>query len=481
MKKLLLTLILLPTCFAQAAVPRDKATLLEVALRGAPEPRPSLKYRLLPPAMDKVAGDAAPLYLLAAGSWPQGSANFADQQLTPEEAAAWNAAPGSTWSSVLLEAPLPRLKSPELEKCLATMSGTYPMLQLAALREQCNWQLPIRDQGFATLLPHLATLPNIARTVCVKARSEIARGDFDAAIKTLRINFAMARNLDSDAVLIQQLVAAAIVRMSLERIAEAISQPGCPNLYWALTDLPQPLFDSRAALDLERAAIYWTLPELRKAKEGSFTDHDWRTMFGRLEPMIGLDGKAQPNQPLEKKMAMFAAALMSYPAARQHLLDRGMTVEQVDQMPRTAAIARYYVESYDEVYDDMIKWASLPYWQSRERAKTFDQVLGRKVKEERANLLMLVIPAVHRAVLAVYKVDRQVSVLRTIEAIRAHAAANGGKLPASLAAVTEMPIPHDPLTGKPMVYAVEGDIGWLESLEVDLAPDGLAVKITASK
>lgn len=481
MKTTLITLFVLCTSVAHAAGPATQPATVDVTIRPAAEPRPALRYRLLPPVVDTITGDAAPLYLLAAGAWPQGDANFADKTLTPEEVAKWQVADGASWSTALLEVPLSKLKSPELDRCLANLSGAYPMLQLASLRETCNWNLPIREQGFATLLPHLATLRNVARLVCLKARAEVARGDFDAAIATLRVNFALARNLDRDPVLIQQLVAAAIARMSLERIAEAIGQPGCPNLYWALADLPRPLFDSRRALEMERAAVYWSLPELRKVKDGSFTDRDWQTMVMRLEPMIGMDAQPQAKPKLENKLTMFAAALMAYPAARKHFIDRGMTAEQVDAMPKTTAIARYYVESYEEVYDEMVKWAMVPHWQSREGAKRFDNMLGRRVKEERSNLLMLVIPAVQKAVTATRKVDRHAAALQTVEAIRGYAAANEGKLPPTLAAITEMPVPNDPFTGKPMVYTVDGDTAKLESLQVDQPTDGLVVKLTAGK
>ena len=40
-----------------------------------------------------------------------------------------------------------------------------------------------------------------------------------------------------------------------------------------------------------------------------------------------------------------------------------------------------------------------------------------------------------------------------------HAAANGGKLPATLADVTVVPVPLDPVTGKPFDYRLEGDDG----------------------
>jgi hypothetical protein len=44
-----------------------------------------------------------------------------------------------------------------------------------------------------------------------------------------------------------------------------------------------------------------------------------------------------------------------------------------------------------------------------------------------------------------------------VEAVRLHAAKHDGKLPATLADVTEVPVPADPATGQPFEYAVVGN------------------------
>ena len=43
--------------------------------------------------------------------------------------------------------------------------------------------------------------------------------------------------------------------------------------------------------------------------------------------------------------------------------------------------------------------------------------------------------------------------LCAVEAVRLQAAANGGRMPESLEAVTIVPVPHDPVTGKPFPYS----------------------------
>jgi hypothetical protein len=59
-------------------------------------------------------------------------------------------------------------------------------------------------------------------------------------------------------------------------------------------------------------------------------------------------------------------------------------------------------------------------------------------------------------------VDRKIAALRTIEALRLYAAAHGGQLPDRLAEVTAVPMPIDPVTGRPFEYTRKGDTATLE-------------------
>jgi hypothetical protein len=55
--------------------------------------------------------------------------------------------------------------------------------------------------------------------------------------------------------------------------------------------------------------------------------------------------------------------------------------------------------------------------------------------------------------------------LRVIEAIRMHAAATGS-LPKSLGEIKAVPVPANPVTGKPFAYSLQGETA---TLEIDAA------------
>ena len=65
-------------------------------------------------------------------------------------------------------------------------------------------------------------------------------------------------------------------------------------------------------------------------------------------------------------------------------------------------------------------------------------------------------PAYELARLKMKKLDRQVAALQCVEALKLYAGAHEGKFPNALADVTGVPVPPDPLTGKPFVYIRTG-------------------------
>ncbi len=62
---------------------------------------------------------------------------------------------------------------------------------------------------------------------------------------------------------------------------------------------------------------------------------------------------------------------------------------------------------------------------------------------------------------AVARNDREIAVLRTIEALRMYAAANEGRLPEKLSDLT-VPVPIDAVTGKPFEYQLRDDTAVIE-------------------
>ena len=126
---------------------------------------------------------------------------------------------------------------------------------------------------------------------------------------------------------------------------------------------------------------------------------------------------------------------------------------------------RALVANYRDMRDDVFKLSYLPYRQARPLAVAVEQQQKPQVTGPLAILNELQ-PSVAACLTAQVRLDRRIAAIRTIEAIRLHAAAHDGQLPESLDQITEVPIPDDPATGKPFEYHREGAAALLVAADV---------------
>ena len=151
----------------------------------------------------------------------------------------------------LLAMPLKELPAQELQDY-----GRFALSQAdwAARLDNPDWQilLKLKADGIDLLLPDVQQIRALARALQVRFRAEIALGRFDDAIRTAKTMFAMSRHLGEHPTLIGNLVGIAIATMAIGPLEEMLEQPGCPNLYWALTNLPSPLIPLDKGMDGER-------------------------------------------------------------------------------------------------------------------------------------------------------------------------------------------------------------------------------------
>jgi hypothetical protein len=175
----------------------------------------------------------------------------------------------------------------------------------------------------------------------------------------------------------------------------------------------------------------------------------------RLEHLMG----DRPHERTQFRLALIAITAKAYPEAKRYLLLEGLPTETVETMPRFQVVLLFALAEYNRLFDEMLKWQGLPYWQARPGLeKAMEGVREEKIRAgelERIPLAALLIPAVHNVVFATTRIDRKVAALRCIEAIRLYNAGHEGKFPGALTEITEVPIPIDPVTGKDFEYKME--------------------------
>jgi hypothetical protein len=97
-----------------------------------------------------------------------------------------------------------------------------------------------------------------------------------------------------------------------------------------------------------------------------------------------------------------------------------------------------------EVYrDDLMKWTQLP----ARQLPTEECMAPHGAFSELP-------PGVRKVLQARDRCQQHIALLTVVEAVRAYAAKNGGKLPPALEAI-ELPVPVDPFTGKAFVYELK--------------------------
>ena len=148
------------------------------------------------------------------------------------------------------------LRDEKVRAVILGWTGKINEIKRASQCEYCDWQLPIREYGFATLLAELQQTRSYARLLAPYARLQIAEGKYDDAIQTLQAGYALGRHVANGPTFVHNLVGCSIVGMMSDQVRELIQQPEAPNLYWALTDLPRPIIDFRSGTDAEYDSLF---------------------------------------------------------------------------------------------------------------------------------------------------------------------------------------------------------------------------------
>ena len=384
------------------AADEDQVQTVKLVLHPAAEPREALKYPLLPPLLDCKPGNAAIIYDKIALQL----AENAKMKKALDKAA--------DWSNV----PLDKLPRGEVRKTLAECRMMLEDLDMAARREHCDWELPIREKSFLSIiLPHLIKIREMSRVVALKARLEIAEGRLEDAIHTLQTGFPMARQVAQGQTLVNGLVGMAIEELMAKRVEELIAQPAAPNLYWSLTMLPRPFIDLHPALETEMNSLYLIIPGLRGIKEDRRDLSYWQHWIDELDVMMRDIQGYSPE--LGWRPLFTVLALKAYPVAKRALIAEGRSPQEVEAMPVPQVIVLHTLGTYRELCDRSFKWLFVPYWEGHAGLQEANRYLKREVRNpELVPVASLLLPPVSQVQAATARSDRSIVVLRTIEALR---------------------------------------------------------------
>ena len=419
-----------PPCWADQTT-SDPETLIRLTVSPAAAPKPALRYQLLPEVQELNPGNPIQNYFKC----------FMEQQKFFFDKEAFRR------REKLLAMPLKELPAQELRDY-----GGFALRQAdwAARLDNPDWQilLKVKTDGVGLLLPDLADLRNLAPALKVRFRAEVALGRFDDALRTAKTMFALARHLGEHPTLVGNLVGLTSANTAIGPLEEMLEQPGCPNLYWALTNLPNPLIPLDKGMEGERAL---TLSEFRDLDASAPMSVDQLTRFlAHTDSLLG-DGK--PSKPGESRArAWLDARTMDeglLGAARRRLVEHGLPEGRLRRFPADQVILLDAKREYDVGLDDLRKLVNLPAWQA--------EALAAQTKPARESALFadVLLQGIYQVRRKQVRLEQRIALLRHVEALRLYAAEHHGTLPAKLSEIP-VPLPDDPFTGKPFRYEVQG-------------------------
>lgn len=432
-------------------------TIFKMTVTPAAEPEPALKHRLILREIDEKAGDASSMYYRAILA----SQNVT-KQLKDKYGDAFEDAIGD-WSHG--DVPVDKIRD---AAAIIEQSAVISNLREAARRRTCDWGFEAQSISgpdlYMFLLPEMQESRQLSRFLAGRARVAIADGRYDDALETLRINVKMARDVAVEPFLVCGLVGVAEAGIGENVMIHLIAAPNSPNLYWALTELPDPLIDMRPGVRFEMSSFQRIFPFLHDPETQEHSPEEWAHLLAHgITDMAPISGGPVFHNETLSQAAVAGLGLATYSSAKARLVAAGWDAQRVEQMPVGQVIAIDSSHEYRRIADQLEKQWYLPYHvQDRDADRTMLEFSSNKLERGYGRLLAaILLPAVNSARTAQQRLQWQTDGLRTVEAIRMHAAKTGA-LPARLEDIDVVPAPVNRATGKLYQYQLKGDTAVLE-------------------
>ena len=426
---------LLLAAVALVASPNDVSaaeTSVRLEVEPMPESKPAFKYQLLPELRELNPGNAAQDYVKC---FMEQRAFFFGKEATADRA---------RYQTMPL-AELARIKLPGY--------GGFALRQAdwAARLDTVDWQALGRIQtgGIEQLPAELGPMQVLARALHVRFRGEVAGRQYPDAIRTAKTVLALGRHLGEHPTGLASLVGLSVAHLGVGTLTEMVQQPRCPNLYWALTDLPCPLVDLRKGVHGDRTRV---AAELRLVRDdAAMTEAELEAFVSRLSGLVNFarEQAGHPPRNLRAELAVRVNDPEYQSAARQRLTDAGSAPFFVLRIPPMQVALLDDKLAYEIHRDEHLKYLAVPLWQLGSSSG------NAAPSSDRDTLFTDLLPPIIKLRQTQGALEQEIALLRHVEALRLHAAEHSGTLPATLSQIS-VPLPSDPFTGKPFVYTVEG-------------------------
>jgi hypothetical protein len=440
---------------------------MQLEVHAQPEPQPALKYRLIDDVSVQKDRNAAVYYLRAIGFLEEGPARDAltkycatQSELAKNENKSPLDLPPYVWETMKPS----DLPIDDVKKYLSLKSFQPRDLREAQQCKYADFERHIEnsENPAGVLLSDVAILRyQVARDQILRCRLAIAEDRIDDAFEVMRQQFATARHLGQDVTLVSNLIGCSIAEYALDDLLMLIQHPDCPNLYWALASLPDPLVSLENSLDFEGRFLFEQNKLLKQIDRKHQNDELTQLAITQLAESL-VEVQIEGWYPLkhdEARVKLVKAIETSAPAAREYLEKVVKTpTDEVESMETNHLGLVAIVEYAKSRGDKLTKLAHLPFWQLIQ-TEDFRNFSGEQTTENAIGELTAIChsfaatPDIYRTQA---KIQRRINLLQCVEAVRMYAAENDGKLPSSLEDM-RLPAPLDPFTDIGFEYSMSAN------------------------
>ena len=409
----------------------------------ASEPKPVFRYRFWPHESSLHPGSAQ-LHYFRAMTFMNSKPDVVSQITKLSE---WDADPDLTEERAVLDA----------------MKSSLEELQALALCEDISWGARLRDirgpAGYYVSFEDVQPARNLARLLRIQARVQVRENDFEAAARTIQAGHRLAALIGNGESVIQRLIGVALNAIMRDTIEYMIQTPGCPNLYWAMATVPQPLVQMRRSIELELDGIHRAFPVLREAAAADWNEeqanHEWVAAITQLKE---LTGKSNDPANLQILTAMDITPFVEPAALR--LKAGGWTDDAIAKMAASGIVMADAATELDRMADELMKGELLPRSQRQRTGQAAFQLYTQWIEKEMttsagALFASVLFPGILQIDVAEGRCPTMYRRLMTLEAIRMYAASHSGEAPESLDQLTAAPALNSLETEQPFEYRIE--------------------------
>ena len=331
----------------------------------------------------------------------------------------------------------------------------YEQLRRAAYIRDADWNYPINEDPMNNIL-----LPDVqmgrvfvGRGLPLYIRKQVADGKPELAQEAILVGLACSRHYARTPFPVCSLVGVGCAKKVLNQADLIVQLPDADNLFWAYQKLPRPLFELQNVASMETIWIEKSIPSLMQRPWPAHEETDEWLAIGTQLAGLDLVDVAGMNQ-IEK-----AAMLQKlYTYLRENWAEIGdETRESVEEMCPEELAVRFYLQKSKQVSERFQAALGLDPPEALKMMSETKEQLAKMAKEMEIPILENSFFDMTDVYIAAWSPSRKIVALQTVEALRHYAATHNGQLPDSLDEISDLPIPVDPFTRKPMGYKLGDD------------------------